>query len=496
MRAKSPRTSLPAMVTESSARSCIAAIWQGVVDDPLTHAPMRHLHAQCNLTKATALQRLAGGEAEALRIYTLAQRLPPYRGYEALLVRTLAWSTPANAAQRAGGVAAAARELRQVADAHAARSAEVGTATVVSPQANPQRPAQRPGNPVTLALKMRVFSNSAGAISDPVRFKTYLGLLDGQPISTVIRIGSTGVRLDEFTLAERTLSYRAADERQLASDQPDDYAPQMPPFNLGKSHEVHTAFGAVSKVGEVNANGVSFGVNSPSASAWADRGRLPGAGGQPLAQHWAVDFTETWIRADDALTALETVGASWNADQLATKAIEPLREKGFIPEGSALAARLEPIEARFARRDELRKQLANAHGADRTALSAQLQTAEHEVTHAVADAAAVATQSRADLLTESLGTPKTTYELTVRHATAARYMQSIEGEANAVFSASKFEAILEAVEAEAGPENEVSLRWHRALVGSYLVDAQFDTAMQRSEPMRAAWAAYKQRYGI
>jgi hypothetical protein len=105
-----------------------------------------------------------------------------------------------------------------------------------------------------------------------------------------------------------------------------------------------------------------------------------------------------------------------------------------------------------------------------------------------------ATQVRGDLLMESLGTPKTTYELTIRHAAAARYFKSIEGQADPVFSASKFKALMTEVKKEAGPEAKVSQAWHRALIERYSTDTEFQSAMQQGTAMQRAWAAYEAQY--
>jgi hypothetical protein len=128
-------------------------------------------------------------------------------------------------------------------------------------------------------------------------------------------------------------------------------------------------------------------------------------------------------------------------------------------------------------------------------LQRQLKAELQAIEQGLGSAATQATQARGELLAESLGTPKTTYELTVRHAAAARYMLSVEGQPNAVFSASKFKRILAQVKAEAGPEADISLRWHRALIESYSADPTFQRGMQQSEPMRRAWAAYVAKYG-
>ena len=151
-----------------------------------------------------------------------------------------------------------------------------------TPQSVPTAPNRTPPHPIDMALKMRLFSSSAQAISDPARFNTYLGHLDGQPISMLMRVGQTGVGLNEFSLVERTHEYRSVSTRKLVSALNIPTDPQMAPLNSGKAHEVHTVFGAASKVGEVNASGISFGALTSNFSSWEERGGLPGAGGQAL----------------------------------------------------------------------------------------------------------------------------------------------------------------------------------------------------------------------
>lgn len=212
--------------------------------------------------------------------------------------------------------------------------------------------------------------------------------------------------------------------------------------------------------------------------------------------HWTADFTENWKSADRALTAVEVGASIRDAHQFATETVEPLREKGFIPKGCALATRLERLEVKVAQRSDLSSKLIFASAEDLPRLTTEWQAADQSLAIDVKTASTYAAQSRAELLTESLGTPKTTYELTVRHAAAARYIKSIEGQPNAVFSATQFQRILAEVKLEAGPEGAVSLRWHQALIKNYTDDRTFIAAMNHSEPMKQAWAAYRSKYGL
>jgi hypothetical protein len=353
--------------------------------------------------------------------------------------------------------------------------------------------SRRPIDAISMAIKMKNFNNTASAIANPRTFDTLLNQFDKQPISTVVRIGNTGpTQLEAKGLMGRTDAYRGAGIHKLSRDVGSFFSPQMSQGSGSPSHEAHTAFGAVSKLGEVHANSGAFSLADDS---WASRSRLPGQGGKPVSEFWNADTTKDWKDADEALTSLATANPQLGRADLTTHIDVPLRDTGFIPKGSALAARLERLEAAVGKRETLQRHLNTAGAAPEPALQGQLQTAIQNVQRGLDDLANRATQSRSELLMQSLGTAKTTYELTIRHAATARYMQSIEGQAGAVFSAAKFKSLLAEVKKEAGPEAEVSRRWHRALIERYGADAEFQSAMQQSTAMRQAWAAYKAQYG-
>jgi hypothetical protein len=353
--------------------------------------------------------------------------------------------------------------------------------------------SKRPPDSVSLALKMKLFGNTARAVSNPATYNTYLDLIDGKALSTVVRIGNTGVSLSEFTLSDRTASYRNAGIHSLTNERTDYFKVQMSGGSGQRSHEAHTGLGSVSKLGEVHASSGSFSLRDDS---WASRGRLPGQGGKALSEFWLPDATKEWAKADLALTKLETAnGQTLPSSTFSNSVVEPLRDKGFIPKGSTLATRLERLESQLQQRDTLQRALNTAAPADVPALQKKLKTTLHAVEQGIRGAVTRSTQSREELLLESLGTPKSTYELTVRHAAAARYIASVEGQPNAVFSASAFKRMLAQVKAEAGPEAAASLRWHRALIKTYSADPDFAKAMQQSEPMRTAWTVYKAQFG-
>jgi hypothetical protein len=363
--------------------------------------------------------------------------------------------------------------------------------------ATPRRPSI---DPISLAIRIRNFGNSAAAIASPKNYIKLLDSLDGLPIPTIVRIGYSGVnQFNADTLSDCSRQYRDASIRNLSTKMNDNYFRG----NGGKSHQLHTVAGATSKLGEVHAASQAF---TFAQRSWESRGKLPGQDGKPLSAFWDVQGPAEWSVANEAMTSLESTTSPPSLEQFSRDTVAPLRSRGFIPKGSALATRLEQLEAAIAQRDTLQKQLdlqertPSADLAETRALQKQLEAATQDVQRGLADTRGRALQSRGELLMQSLGTPKTTDELTIRHAAAARYIHSIEGQADARFSASKFKAIVADVRSEARQgrsEIEVSLLWHRALIERYGADKTFDKGMgPEGTPMRAAWNAYKTQYGL
>ena len=362
--------------------------------------------------------------------------------------------------------------------------------------------SQRPsGDSISLAIRIRNFGNSAAAIASTRNYTRLLDSLDGLQISTIVRVGNSGV--DQFnapSLLGRSHQYRDASIHNLNADSGDDYFSLQLSGGNGTSHQLHTVLGATSKLGEVHAASQAF---TFAQQSWESRGKLPGQDGKPLSAFWGVQSPAEWNFANQAMTSLESPTSPPDSVQFSRSIVAVLHSKGFIPKGSALSTRLERLEAALTQRDTLQKQLdlqerrPSADLAETRALRERLQAATQDVQRGLADARGRATQSRSELLMQSLGTPKTTYELTIRHATAARYMQSIEGQADARFSASKFKALMAEVKKEAGPEASVSQLWHRTLIERYSKDATFRNAMtEHGTPMKEAWTAYKAQYGL
>jgi hypothetical protein len=353
--------------------------------------------------------------------------------------------------------------------------------------------SRMPIDRISMAIKMKNFNNTASAIANPRTFDTLLNHVDKLPMSVVVRIGNTGpVHLDGEDLKSRTETYRNSGRHNLSPAVGLYFYPQMQDGKGAPSHEPHTFIGAVSKLGEVHANSGAFTLADDS---WASRSLLPGRGGKPIAQFWKIDSVQDWGVADRALTSLARADPQLSRDDFAELVMEPLRDTGFISKGTPLAARLERLEATVATREALQRQLNTAGPAQVPALNEKLQTATQQVQAGLNDLATGAKQSRGELLMQSLGTPKTTYELTIRHATMARYIASIVGQPDAVFSAAKFKSLMAEVKKEAGPEAEVSRRWHSALIKRYGAEPEFQSAMAQSPAMKQAWADYKAQHG-
>jgi hypothetical protein len=344
----------------------------------------------------------------------------------------------------------------------------------------------KPLNPVTRALQMRNFGNNSRAISNAKRYSDYIDLLDGQKVSTVVRIGVSSTAYTGKSLIARTRFYRDTGMRNLSAE-------SLRPINV-EHHDVHTSLGSTSKLGEVNANSGAFSL--ASKESWAERGLLPGQGGRAIAKFWRPDVTQEWLVADDALKALESAHVDISAAHFAKTVTGPLSSCGFLPKGSPLATRLERLEGMLKARETLQTSMQTAEGSQMAALQGKVRAVNTKIDAAIKSATGQSTQMRTEVLQESLGSEATTYELTVRHAAAARYLQSVEGQPDAVFNAARFKEILAAVKAEAGPAEAIGKLWHRELLQVYGADKGFVRAMNQSVPMQQAWAAYKQRFGL
>ncbi len=449
----------------------------GKVSTFKNNAPVRHLES--------SLGRYQKGQAtvtELRQAVIAANHVRPPTGRATVMAGL----------QATGTATRAAAENRSTTKAPSTQSNHPPAAGAKGPLGRFALSAKTPKQRLDLAIKARNFQNSAHAITDLASYKFYLKLMDGQPVSTLLRVGIAGVSYGEKTLHGRTAAYRHAGEHLLPA--PSTHQPvHLSTAGLVR-HDLHTAFGSVSKLGEVHANSPALSRNS--RLSWSERGVLPGHAGMPLKGFWRVDFGSQWKLADKAAALLQQTQAESGGGLLAKNVVKPLARMGFIPKGSKLAARLEQLEARFLARDSLQFQLSKATPKEAPALQTKLVQAQKDLATALADARSNNTKIAGQLLEESLGTPQTTFELTVRHAAAARYMQTVEGQAGAVFEYTKFEAILKQVRAEAGDASQVGSTWHRELLASYGADADFMAAMAQRPAMAEAWAAYKQKCGL
>ena len=341
---------------------------------------------------------------------------------------------------------------------------------------------------LTSALRIGAVSSDFRSLENPKRFDTYINNLNGQPMSTVSRVGATGVvEPKDTTLLARSQTYRNINFGSLVTG-------NFPKVATGAKHDWHLAFGSPSKLGESHANSVAFRFGSKAT--WSERGQLPGQGSNKLAEFWKADAPLEYQNMDTALKKLQSFDFNVKASTFNQDVIEPLNKMGFIPKGSVLATRLEQLEGSIRNRDALSAEFRKANPSQILILLPKIKAAKTTVDVSLKQIAAQAVQTRGELLMESLGSPKTTYELTVRHAAAARYMQSTGGQDDHVFDAARFKQILAAVKVEAGPESAVSLKWHRAFVQTHARDANFTEAMQQSPAMLEAWSAYKAKYGL
>jgi hypothetical protein len=348
---------------------------------------------------------------------------------------------------------------------------------------------------LTLAMKMRAFGNSTKAIANDRLYDNYLNTIHKQPIGELIKANNHVIVQAGGTLTETNAKYRSLSANDLGRV-PRQLLPQMDSSNPGNAHETHTVFGSVSKLGEVHAHTNAFnGVTN--TTSWHNRGLLPNNRGTVVSQHWQVDQPLNWYRADRSLTAIENASPGVGAGKLISNEVKALTGDGFLPKGTPLATRMQRLEKAALRWDGAQSQLARASAGQAQGLIQSMQSAHQTVQSGIAVAASSPKQNRLDMLTESFGTPQTTYALTVRHAAAARYMKSIEGKRDAVFDANKFRGILKEVKTEAkraGLTGEL-MHWH--MLNTYATDRGFQDAIKASSPqMQDAWRTYRQSHGV
>ena len=443
-----------------------------------------------SLARAQKVLKAAGDRLVQLK--SLPARLNPKQiAQQAELLAQSKAAASAAAAEDTTAFQKAIGELEQTLKEKPAGDTSTKPATT---QPNEKRPAVPTSATPSLAplgdaLKMRVFANNSTSLGNSKLFETLVDKFDGQTLSAIRNMGVSSTALDESSLATRSLSYRNAGTGNLAAK-----SPFLNASNLTK-HDLHTAFGGASKLGEVNANSGAFSLSS--SDSWATRGLLPGQGKFSTTPFWRVDVVQDFAVADAAMTKLESSTFNITAGQFDKQIAAPLSASGFIPKGSPLATRLERLEAQLTSRDALQARANRAQPSNLSGLLGELNAANTSIEVSLKQVTKLASQARGELLLESLGNPKTTYRLTTEHAATARYMQSVNGDTEAVFSAAKYKKILAEVRAEAGNEATTSLKWHRALVKTYAADADFVKAMENGNPaMKAAWEAYKVKYGI
>jgi hypothetical protein len=360
--------------------------------------------------------------------------------------------------------------------------AAVPTGTQTTPQVPPVQSARTQGtDPIRLATRMKNFGSSAAAISNPTTYNKFLDSLNNVPISTLSQMGRAAQLNNAQTLTDRSHQYRDADAHTLSANSGNGRVRRQA-LPGDTRHAIGFVSGAMSKVGAVNAATQAF---------------VP----TQMSNFWTVHAPSDWQMADRALSRLTSATSPPSLEQFSRDTVKPLLSKGFIPKGSALSARLEQLEKVISTREDLQRMLSTADPDRASILQGFLRRADADVQRRLDDFAARAVQSRGELFTQSLGTPQTTYDLTIRNVTALRYMKSIKEQPKARFSASKFKAIMADVRSEARqgrrPETEISLTWHRALIERYSADKTFDKGMgPEGSPMREAWNAYKALYGM
>jgi hypothetical protein len=443
-----------------------------------------------SLARSQKVLKAAGDRLSQLK--TLGTRLTPKQtAHQTQLLTQSKAAASAAATEDTAAFQKAVGELEQTLKEKPAGDATTKPATTPPNEKRPTVPPSATSSlaPLGDALKIRVFANNSTSLGNAKLFETLIDKFDGQKISAIRNVGVASTLLDESSLATRSLSYQNAGVGNLAAKSP--FATAM---GLEK-HDLHTAFGGASKLGEVNANSGAFRLGSNDS--WATRGLLPGQGKFSTNPFWRADAVSDFSVADGAMTKLESSTFNITAGQFDKQIVAPLSTSGFIPKGSPLATRLERLEAQLTSRDALQARANRADPSKVSGLLGELNAANASIEVSLKQVTKLATQARGELLLESLGNPKTTYRLTTEHAATARYMESVRGDTEAVFSAAKYKKILAEVKAEAGDEVVTGLKWHRTLVKTYAANADFVKAMENGNPaMKAAWDAYKLKYGI
>jgi hypothetical protein len=366
--------------------------------------------------------------------------------------------------------------------------------------------------PVAMGLKMRYFANTVKAIANNTLFDNYLSTLHGAKVENVVRGGSIFNRyMDEIaqakidanphgihavTIGDLSARYRKASAGDVPGARNNDFLPQVFPNLPSSAHNTHTAFGAVSKVGEVmaNTNALSLDLALPNVTSWASRGLLP-TKSAAASTFWKVDLVQDWVNAEKSLAALEAASKSTSGRVVAGE-VQQLLGGGFLPKGSALAKHLERIETTAFTRDKVFGDIPMAKPSDLSKMMKTGRAAEQLLAQDFAALAASSKQSRAHVMHQSFGTPDTTYALTTRHAAAARYMRTIEGQERALFDANTFRRILKEVEGEAGPAAETGPLWHKQMLETYASNHFFQDAMNANPAMGQAWRDYKAQFGV
>ena len=381
-----------------------------------------------------------------------------------------------------------------------------------SPPSALGRAPKHSNHPMTVAMKMRYFGNTVQAIANNTLFDNYLSAIHGKPVVSILK-GSTVFNkfIDDMTVAkiklnpdaprsitvgELTARYRTASVRDLPRGRDSEFLPHTNSHLPSPAHNTHTAFGAVSKLGEVmaNTNALSLDLLLPNVTSWASRGVLPGKG-KTAPAFWRVDVVKDWVDAEKSLAGLETASKS-TSGSVVSGHVQTLMGSGFLPKGSALAKHLETVETTALARDSVFSKMPTAQPADISKMMKAGRALEQDLKQGLEVMAGSARQSRAHVMHQSFGTPATTYALTTRHAAAARYMQTIEGQPLAVFDANKYRLILKEVQMEAGPALKTGPVWHKQMLKTYDADHFFQDAMNTNPAMGQAWRDYKAQFGV
>jgi hypothetical protein len=366
--------------------------------------------------------------------------------------------------------------------------------------------------PMAMAMKMRCFANTVKAISNNVSFDNYLSAVHGKTMENIVRGGSIFNKYIEeiaatksntspdghqpVTIGALSERYRKASAGDLPTVRDVEFLPNTNSHLALPAHNTHTAFGAVSKVGEVmaNTNALSLDLALPNVTSWASRGLLPGKG-KAASSFWKVDVVKDWVNAEKSLAGLETASKSTPGTVVAGH-VQLLLNGGFLPKGSALAKHLEHVEKIVFERDKVFSEMPMAKPADFPRIMKAGKALDQTLKQSLEAVAASAQQSRAHGMHQSFGTPASTYALTTRHAAAARYMATIEKQEHAVFDANQFRRILKEVEHEAGTAEKTGPIWHKQMLKTYVGDRIFQDAMKANPAMGEAWNQYKTPFGV